>query len=643
MKNFLLSVKFKKVFALFLAIIICLTCFLLSGCEEEDFQDPENPTQQSTFFEKYVGGFNTVFANDLTGSGGIEEGQDKINILQLTTLGAFLYFYGNGNETSLNNENAPELKNLLNFNTNAPFPDSIRMLVTAENGNGNLNPIANTNKHWNWFIDPNANYPTTNILNPETSPDEGINNVDYQTWKNNAISLMEGNNSYSFPDYMQDIFQVVLYEIMLGIEPTEIEISYENVTNFFYTDHGGSYTIDSGKLYTVKISSSSTLTNISDNVIYQIIYNDNSSALIKNITIVDYEDKIKPKVLESLDKLQEKYLSNSRYIGLTKENADKLISYILNEMIGTDLVAYDYNTYRGQTVNYRNYVATIANLIYVQTYDGSGDNWEYVFENNQTKISFVFEGTDNEGIKDQGSFAAKPATYVRYYPGETLFGEFGVEYQFDGVPVGEYQSILIVPAKTPTTIPENGIKLESGFVFNFMTRNKDLKINTKVRYHYYNEKTGYRKLFEFDCNQVNFDDGYQGTAPDGSTYWENDFDFSVDTNKLPEDLVQQEIDSTGYRTKTYTIGFFNNAELLNKTASGEISLANPSVSDIQDLYKVIPSQNGFGGITVLNEKKMNCSFFEIVLDVVKSPTDPENTDYNFALVLSNTILTPGIW
>lgn len=635
MKNFFLSVKFKNVFALFLAIIICLTCLLLSGCEEEDFQDPDNPTQQSTFFEKYVGGFNTVFANDLTGSGGIDESQDKISDIYLTNLSGLLYFYGNGKEPT--NE---ELTGITGFNNNAPFPDSIRMLVTAENGNGNLNPIANTDKHWNWFIDPNSLL-TIDYLQ-SLFYDEDNNKVKYSQWKDFAIEDLIGSN-YDFPDYMQDIFQVVLYEIMLGIEPTEIEISYENVTNFFYTDHGGSYTIDSGKLYTVKISSSSTLTNISDNVIYQIIYNDNSSALIKNITIVDYEDKIKPKVLESLDKLQEKYLSNSRYIGLTKQNADKLISYILNEMIGADLVAYDHNTYRGQPVNYRNYVATIANLIYVQTYDGSGDNWEYVFENNQTKISFVFEGTDNEGIKDQGSFAAKPATFVRYYPGETLFGEFGVEYQFDGVPVGEYQSILIVPAKTPTTIPENGIKLESGFVFNFMTRNKDLKINTKVRYQYYNEETGYRKLFEFDCNQVNFDDGYQGTAPDGSTYWENDFDFSVDTNKLPEDLVQQEIDSTGYRIKTYTIGFFNNAELLNKTSSGEISLANPSVSDIQDLYKVIPSQNGFGGITVLNEKKMNCSFFEIVLDVVKSPTDPENTDYNFALVLSNTILTPGIW
>ena len=172
MKNFFLSVKFKNVFALFLAIIICLTCLLLSGCEEEDFQDPDNPTQQSTFFEKYVGGFNTVFANDLTGSGGIDESQDKIAKMFETTLnGGILYFYGNGKEPT--NE---ELTGITGFNNNAPFPDSIRMFVTAENGNGNLNPIANTDKHWNWFINPNANYPTTNILNPETSPYENINN-----------------------------------------------------------------------------------------------------------------------------------------------------------------------------------------------------------------------------------------------------------------------------------------------------------------------------------------------------------------------------------------------------------------------------------------------------------------------------------
>ena len=645
MKNFFLLNKNKKVFALLLAILMFLSCLVFYGCEIEDFSD-ESTLPQQTFYENFVGGFNTVFANDLTGSGEIDESADKVNKIYFTTLQALIYFYGNGNIGLLDNTYAPEIKNLSTFNQNAPFPDSIRMFVTAENGNENSKPLTNTNKHWNWLIDPNdMNILPTQAINPDPNSNENIDDVlvkidTYLNWKNSLLYqendyLFTFRNDYSFPMYMQEIFEVVLYEIMLGIEPTEIEVSYENVTNFFYTDHGGSYTIDSGKLYTVKISSSSTFTDITDNVIYQIIYNDNSSALIKNITIVDYKDKIRPKVLESIDKLQKKYRSNSRYIGLTKENADKLISYILNEMIGADLVAYDYNTYRNQPVNYRNYVATIANSIYVQTYDGSGDDWEYVFiGSGGQEISFMFEGFNTTtGVKPEGSFTAKPATFVRYYPGETFFEPYEVEYAFANVPVGEYQSILVVPAESNETAIDNGLKLESGFIFNFMSKNKDLKINTKIRYQYYNEETGYRKLFEFDCDQVNFENREQKIAPDGSIYYENDFEFAINPEKdLPPEITNEE--SGSYKTITYTVGFFKNKKLLDNIANEtEVSLSNPSVSEIQDLYKVIPSKNGFGGITVLNEKKINSSFFEIVLDVVKSPTDPKNTDYNFALIL----------
>ena len=177
-----------------------------------------------------------------------------------------------------------------------------------------------------------------------------------------------------------------------------------------------------------------------------------------------------------------------------------------------------------------------------------------------------------------------------------------------------------------------------------MSYNKDLKINAKVRYQYYNEITGYRKLFEFDCDQINFDDGYEGVDPDGRTYWENDFELSIETDELPADVVTTEKDSTGYEVTYYTIGFFNNDSLLDAVAGaegGEVTLTE--FEAIQDLYKVIASQNGYGGITVLNEKKINSSFFEIVLDVVKTPNDPPDTDYNFRLVLSNTLLTPGIY
>ena len=351
-----------------------------------------------------------------------------------------------------------------------------------------------------------------------------------------------------------------------------------------------------------------------------------------------------PAVTSYIEYLQEQYEGQTRYTGFTKDNADRLIDYILDEVIGEEAVVDDYNTSRNNPTNYRNYVDTIVDIVYGLTYDGSGDSWVYSYSQ-IPNYTVEFDITDESGnIKGQTDFAAKPATYVRYFPGETLFGEDDVDYQFSNKPIGEYQSILVVPARTITTLLEGGIRLEAGFVFNFMSYNKDLKINAKVRYQYYNEITGYRKLFEFDCDQINFDDGHEGVDPDGRTYWENDFELSIETDALPADVVTTEKDSTGYEVTYYTIGFFNNDSLLDAVAGaegGEVTLTE--FGEIQDLYKVIASQNGYGGITVLNERKINSSFFEIVLDVVKTPNDPPDTDYNFRLVLSNTLLTPGIY
>ena len=45
-------------------------------------------------------------------------------------------------------------------------------------------------------------------------------------------------------------------------------------------------------------------------------------------------------------------------------------------------------------------------------------------------------------------------------------------------------------------------------------------------------------------------------------------------------------------------------------------------------YQVIDSKNGYGGITVIDEREMDCSFYEIVFTIIKSPDDPEDMDYD---------------
>lgn len=605
---------FRSVLSIALAIVLFLgVALVFAGCDEDDeFYDPENPSASPSFFERYVGGFNTVFANDSSGYGGIDDSEERNWSTQ--KFNGFLFdqisaYYGDGNTAALTGDNPILVDEIV-------FPDSVRFYAYEKyekTENGDTAVVDFEDSHWNWFISPDEEPPVSWLTNSDNDNPNFDEITDLISWRDFAINFLP---SYSvlFSDYLfQNILQIVIYEIMLGYDNlTEIQITYNE-----------------NKEYTF------TVTQSQNSVLLQ-----NNGCIYQNSP----PDTTPESVSAYIEALQAQYENQTRYTGFTKDNADRLIDYILDEVIGEEAVVDDYNTSRNNPTNYRNYVDTIVDIVYGLTYDGSGDSWVYSYSQ-IPNYTVEFDITDESGnIKGQTDFAAKPATYVRYFPGETLFGEDDVDYQFSNKPIGEYQSILVVPARTITTLLEGGIRLEAGFVFNFMSYNKDLKINAKVRYQYYNEITGYRKLFEFDCDQINFDDGYEGVDPDGRTYWENDFELSIETDALPADVVTTEKDATGYEVTYYTIGFFNNDSLLDAVAGaegGEVTLTE--FEAIQDLYKVIASQNGYGGITVLNEKKINSSFFEIVLDVVKTPNDPPDTDYNFRLVLSNTLLTPGIY
>ena len=614
---------FRSVLSIALAIVLFLGIALVfAGCDEDDeFYDPENPSASPSFFERYVGGFNTVFANDSSGYGGIDEGEEGIDERSWATY-AFRtqFFYGLSYFYAYRAQGLPDSLTELDNKFSTLHYDSNRALVYHDRER----LVFDYTRHWNWSINPFFSPTLSTLYQLVFSP-----NLDYSTWLEEFVNYIDKGDidisSYNF-SFFYNILQVVLYEIMLGytdLTTINVDIQYASTTpeseNYL---EAGSYTIS------IKNSNSSLLPSGHELTVTELTSENPQESML-------YAYRLE---------LQQQYENQTRYTGFTKDNADRFITYILDEVIGTDVVVeHDHDKFR-DTINYRNYVEVVANIVYELTYDGSGDSWVYSYSQ-IPNYTVEFDITDESGnIKGQTDFAAKPATYVRYFPGETLFGEDDVDYQFSNKPIGEYQSILVVPARTITTLLEGGIRLEAGFVFNFMSYNKDLKINAKVRYQYYNEITGYRKLFEFDCDQINFDDGYEGVDPDGRTYWENDFELSIETDALPADVVTTEKDATGYEVSYYTIGFFNNDSLLNAVAGaegGEVTLTE--FGEIQDLYKVIASQNGYGGITVLNEKKINSSFFEIVLDVVKTPNDPPDTDYNFRLVLSNTLLTPGIY
>lgn len=657
-----LNKKLKAILCLCLALLFSFSAFLFAGCDK-DIGDIGGGSggggggeNQRTFFENYVSGIAAVYANSAGGGySGIQASQDKTNDMLVNLTDGLLKNYGSG-------ANSDKYK----YSTYAPFYDSIRMLVTNDNGTA----TANLNNHWNWSFDF-ATSNNTNQLN-HIKPKDNINPKEqYNDWilritgKNPSSKSYEklDLSTYTFPEYMGDILQIVLYQTMLGYsELYRLEITFESVSTFTFKNGNKTTTIENGKVYTVKLKNTNTI------LFQSITYEDDgdyATDIVKDYkpkseTAADLKSYPYTYINEYLygeggtknnptGGLAKEYLEKSRYVGLTKQNADKLIDYILTEIIGTDLVLLDYNQYRNQLVNFRNYVSTIAYLVYSQTYDGSNEDWVYTFSSgNSTKITYTFDEEQRGNAKtkgllnesERGSFSAKPATYVKYFPGESFFGDPDATDQFAGKPYAEYQSIVIVPAISAETKKDGGIKLEAGFVFNFMTQNKNLRIIPKVRYCVYNEETGTQFFYEFDADEINFSGAQSFVNAAGQTCYEDDFDFGVDISKLDPSLVKTQVDSTGYKETTYTVGFFKNKELLDSVVD-ETRLTEQT--SVQDFYKVVESKNGHGGTTVLNEKHIKSSFFEIVFDIVKSETDPENTDYNFSLVLSNSLLYPGIY
>ena len=433
---------FRSVLSIALAIVLFLgVALVFAGCDEDDeFYDPENPSASPSFFERYVGGFNTVFANDSSGYGGIDEGEEGQDSARdwatFNFRNAFFdplaYFFAYSSEGLTDT-----LKELEKFST---FYDSNRALVYQSGEELVFDPTI----HWNWSINPFISGISLSELNdivqgnnPYISKPKSI-----EIW-NSILAGLLGSDDYNF-NIFNNVLQIVLYEIMLGytnLTTVSVEIDYDGDTTLatgtysIVIDYCNDSSLNNRTVY-------SSYTEYTDNGTTATTENDNTGIL------TTYRSG-----------LQTQYENQTRYTGFTKDNADRFITYILDEVIGTDIVRMDYNDFRDDETNFRNYVEVVTNIVYELTYDGSGDSWVYSYSQ-IPNYTVEFDITDESGnLKGQTDFAAKPATYVRYFPGETLFGEDDVDYQFSNKPIGEYQSILVVPARTITTLLEGGIRL----------------------------------------------------------------------------------------------------------------------------------------------------------------------------------------
>ena len=646
-----------------MALIMCVTPVLFAGCDDLGLEGSTGGLEGGitgavdSAFASFFDGFKVVYSDSQIGNN-VELDRIQSVFYDDNILGVLSSKYGSGKKLE---ENEPF------------FPDAIRQTIIADaSGNAVLvepEDASDKTKYWNWTLNPNdSGVPIVEIINAFFNPN---NTYDHEQFIDEFLSNYYSSKYPSLSDYYSDPIQIVLYEIMLGFEELttfKAGIETKKVPNSF-ASIGGIICDYYQDAFTIRVNTSFNAALV-NKIIYQSkwkeYYTDPDGQR------KDFDDAKGEEIHENthvtayLDSLKQQYYSTATYHGLTKADADRLIDYILNEVIGEEVVKYDYNelkkiTVDGEEVNYRNYVETVANLIYKQVYDGSSE-YKYTYK---TKDGKVYKGEDGKEITytyytagaEKGDAAARPASYLRDYESEMFFESSnslaGVEgaTAFENSPLSEYQSVVIMPAK------DIGL---SGIIFQIFTpkANFNMEMTISVRYWAYDKESGEGRLFTWNIEPLDFYHQYPhspactGKSCDeqeyvegkGYLYYANeeiegywtDFTVPLETDAVDEDLII--VPEGPNKLKRIELPKFENSEGLKPTGEGVTSTNGITEVDLGKgdyYYKVIPSQTGYGGVTVLDEKRIEFSFFEVVFDIKKDPTNA-NANYDFKLA----VLTP---
>lgn len=684
----------KRVFSFLLAVIMAFMPVFFAGCEIDDIDSDDSgstggSTQQS-FYKEFIDGFKVVYSKSQIGqSSDIELIQNEFFLNMLSTLDGY---YGSGAG---------------NGNLSTFFPDSIRQTIYQDSaGNAKLGDNSTIkNDKWLWTLNPNFGATNETVASL-------ITGKKYSDFKQSFLNILQYVTYPDISTYYSEALQIVLYETLLGYcqngndNRTMFEVEFVENYKEFVPALNATLTDKNYYKFAIKISSSRK-TELVGKYVY----------FIETGKYIEYEkdDKTIVVINESgrtlstcdqaisdyLESLKSSYKSTATYLGLTKTDADSLITYILNNVIGADVVKNDYtqfgpgSSYNNNDIananyvengrnyyNYRYYVGRVAEMVYKFVYDGS-DEFVYTYNQNGINITYDFveaykaknDGKhpkedigklDAEGNETNFLFRPKTASFLRDYDTDMffsnsdafdIFGDSTSEARsFDNSPMSEYQSVVMMPSKDMTL---------SGIWMQIFSPNPDLAIRVYIRYYAYDKDTGVGKLFTWEQDKIDFyqsepyDQAYAGEdckyhkyVPgkgylykttekdnDGNLIdgYYTDFEVGVSVEDVPEQFVElyDRNDPNALQLDAVKLDKFKNTESnpLLKAEGESVNGVVEAKLNSAYAYKVIPSKNGFGGVTVLDESKVNFSFYEMVFDIEKDITNAsQNYDYKLCVV-----------
>lgn len=460
-------------------------------------------------------------------------------------------------------------------NDSSKTTQDLSQAATDSDGNPIIkayNVETDTSKGWNWglSLDPNDYLPW--IYSYGTVTDSGYNyavdgtyKFDYNTFNKYYIeddqwhyfSADEFSSAFNNEDY-QIALEYAIYNIVLGITPHNIEVSY-------------------------------------------------ASDGTPSVEVEGYEathgTDPKSSAQVALENIKSTFNDLGSYVGLTPRNKTAIVNYILENVIGKEVVENGAYTVGGINVVvdycYNDVVTAIVNYCGSLTTIGVASGEE---TNDSTPISDAYIASE-----------------MVDYPFLGFFSYNGYEDAFQGQQPYEYQSAVIIPSRA-TVVTDIWLDFKydaGGDGDEIYDPEKYLDITVSIRWN-----KGDRSEIKHTEQTIRV---YDGPADIGgkSTL---DFEFEPDTGKY---LFGEPL----------AIGKFNTPDALKTTAdmllpdTTDRGIIVTGMTDARRYYKVLESAT-YGGYGVLDESKFDCSYLEIAYSVAKKPGDT-TTNYAFYTSIHN--------
>lgn len=277
-----------------------------------------------------------------------------------------------------------------------------------------------------------------------------------------------------------------------------------------------------------------------------------------------------------LPALQTEYAKYSTYIGIDVQDKEKITEYVLQNVIGTE--KFDSGT--GLSDNFF-----------------TKSDYEEIFESVVWESLSDFKLKDEQGQETTSIYSTYPTTVLKDYSSNSFFISSAEGQHFSHIPSGEYQSVVLMGTE---------LRYFSSLWFYLVA---DTKLNINVQYRYYDAEN---------------DTYYVSSSSKVTTIVESSF-VQTKASVLEMNFLDNNNKPTLLKTKPFN----------NNVADGILKAPTGKKMNYQlaDFYDLVPSQNGFGAISVLNKDKFkqdNSSYFELVFDVEKDPNNPD-ADYSFKL------------